>query len=84
MGMVRELLEVEGSTLAVQLWQIHNGCHGNYWKTIEGHQGWVFLAFSHDSQMLASGSGDATVKLWDASTGECLRTFVEHNNRPPA
>jgi WD40 repeat protein len=69
-----------GSLGTIQLWQIHNGRHGNYWKTIEGHQGWVFLAFSPDSQMLASGSGDATVKLWGVSTGECLRTFVGHNN----
>jgi WD40 repeat protein len=37
------------------------------------------VAFSHDSTLLASGSYDTTVKIWDASSGECLRT-LEHNN----
>jgi WD40 repeat protein len=28
--------------------------------------------------MLASGSGDQTVKLWDVKTGSCLRTLLGH------
>ena len=40
---------------------------------------WVSsVAFSHDSQRVASGSGDRTVKIWDASTGECLQTLQGH------
>ena len=31
--------------------------------------------------MLASGSDDFSVKLWDASTGECLSTLQEHGSR---
>jgi WD domain, G-beta repeat len=34
----------------------------------------------HDGNMLASGSEDRTIKLWDVTTGECLRTLVGHKN----
>jgi WD40 repeat protein len=34
------------------------------------------VAFSHDSARLASASGDNTIKIWDASSGECLQTLV--------
>lgn len=33
------------------------------------------LAFSHDSQTLASGSADGTVRLWDAQSGELRHTL---------
>jgi WD40 repeat protein len=33
------------------------------------------VAFSHDSALLASASTDSMVKLWDASSGECLQTL---------
>jgi WD40 repeat protein len=45
-------------------------------QTLEGHrQGVWSVAFSHDSARLASASGDSTVKVWDASSGECLQTL---------
>jgi WD40 repeat protein/transcriptional regulator with XRE-family HTH domain len=31
-------------------------------------------------QILASGSGDQTIKLWDINTGECLKTYTGHTN----
>ncbi|MCU0545747.1 MAG: hypothetical protein MUE44_26870 [Oscillatoriaceae cyanobacterium Prado104] len=31
--------------------------------------------------MLASCSGDRTVKLWDCRSGECLQTWQGHSNR---
>lgn len=33
------------------------------------------------SYILASGSEDKTVKVWDVNTGQCLRTFQGHSNR---
>ena len=45
-------------------------------QTLEGHSGGVrSVAFSHDSARLASASDDSTVKIWDASSGECLSTL---------
>ena len=45
-------------------------------QTLEGHSGFVqSVAFSSDSQVLASGSGDETIKLWDPATGTLKHTL---------
>jgi len=42
-------------------------------QTLEGHNDWVCsVAFLHDLARLASASSDRTVKIWNASSGECL------------
>jgi WD40 repeat protein len=44
------------------------------------HQGWIrALEFSSDGKILASGSSDATIKVWNAVTGRNLRTFGNAN-----
>ncbi|KAL8295995.1 hypothetical protein RB600_001468 [Gaeumannomyces tritici] len=49
-------------------------------QTLEGHSNLVkSVAFSPNGQKLASGSGDKTVKLWDAATGACLQTLEGHS-----
>src|SRR2546421_642469 len=39
------------------------------------------IAFSRDDKLLASGSTDKTVKLWDAETGKELRSLAGHSAR---
>ncbi|RKK68447.1 Vegetative incompatibility protein HET-E-1 [Fusarium oxysporum] len=45
-------------------------------QTLEGHGDRVnSVVFTADGQYLASGSGDGTVKIWDAATGACIQTL---------
>ncbi|KAF2174943.1 WD40 repeat-like protein, partial [Zopfia rhizophila CBS 207.26] len=46
-----------------------------------GHSDSVMsVAFSHDSARLASASYDKTVKVWGASSGECVQTLKGHGD----
>ena len=48
--------------------------------TIRGHNGILRrVAFSPDSQLLATASVDKTVKLWDAATGNEIETLRGHS-----
>ena len=45
-------------------------------QTLKGHSNSVTsVAFSHDLAQLASVSWNSTVKIWDASSGACLKTL---------
>ncbi|KAK4112497.1 NACHT-domain-containing protein [Canariomyces notabilis] len=47
-------------------------------QTLEGHSGSVgSVAFSPDSKLVASGSGDNTI--WDTATGTCTQTLAGHS-----
>ena len=52
-------------------------------RTLTGHTGWLYccvnsVAFSPDGRLLASGSLDKTMRLWDPATGEHQRTLTGH------
>ena len=48
--------------------------------TFDGHKGHVHaFKISSDYRFVVSGSSDFTLKLWDAVTTKCLRTFEGHS-----
>ena len=50
-------------------------------NTLEGHGHAVrSVCFSPDGRMVASGSSDRTVRLWDAVTGACVKTLEGHGD----
>ena len=60
--------------MEIDLW---NATTGDLKKTLTGHDGYVSsLSFSPDGRLLASGSQDGTVRLWDALTGEQQRELA--------
>jgi WD40 repeat protein len=43
---------------------------------LRGHEHWVWaIAFRPQGNLLASGSVDATIRLWDIQTGLCKATL---------
>ncbi|KAL3457447.1 hypothetical protein BJX64DRAFT_293126 [Aspergillus heterothallicus] len=52
---------------------------GSTQLTFRAHQNEILmLAFSPTGNLLASGSQDSTVRLWNAATGECVYTLNGH------
>jgi len=38
------------------------------------------VAWSPDGKRIVSGSGDYTLRIWDADSGECLQTLRGHRS----
>ncbi len=54
---------------------------GRSFRSLEGHSDLIFsVAFSPNGEILASGSGDNKIKLWDWKTGTELKTLAGHQN----
>lgn len=50
-----------------------------YLQTFKGHKKPVLsVVFSPNNQLLASGSSDGTIKVWDIISGACLQTLEGH------
>ncbi|EXA29912.1 Atypical/ALPHA protein kinase [Fusarium oxysporum f. sp. pisi HDV247] len=50
-------------------------------QTLEGHTNWVTsVIFSQDGKLIASGSYDHTVKIWNVATGKEERTLKGHTD----
>lgn len=49
------------------MYRLWDGMKGTYLATLRGHVGPVYqLAWSADSRLLLSASGDSTLKVWQA------------------
>src|SRR5437764_5593593 len=47
---------------------------------LQGYSGDCHIAWSQDGRVLASGSFDNTICLWDGQTGQPLRTLEGHSD----
>ncbi|NJO43863.1 MAG: NACHT domain-containing protein [Cyanobacteria bacterium RU_5_0] len=71
----------------IRIWDAETG---QCLKTFAAHQAWIFSVAWHPiapsalsngvTGILASGGADAAIKLWDISTGHCLKTLSGHTS----
>ena len=52
---------------------------GNPLFSLEGHKGWVCSLSLLSENILVSGSWDATAKIWNLSSKNCLNTLEGHS-----
>ena len=50
--------------------------------TLHEHTNWIrSVAFQPHGELLASGSDDETVRIWNRQTGQCIKTLEGHSGR---
>lgn len=58
----------------VQIWEIQSGQIRNQFA---GHEQDIYsLDYSADGRLIASGSGDRTVRVWDVTKNQCVMSFT--------
>jgi len=78
---VHELLESCSADLRGWEWNRLRHIADQSRMTLLGHGDWVgSIAFSPDGKRIISGSGDKTIKVWDAVTGAEVMTLRGHGN----
>ncbi|MGE5660494.1 MAG: NB-ARC domain-containing protein [Actinomycetota bacterium] len=83
------LLASASEDQTIKVWQVSSGeCD----RTLQGHQSLVWSVAFHPAtsclshphkatgSLLASGSVDQTIRLWDIMTGECIRVLIGHSS----
>lgn len=50
-------------------------------QTLRGHKGYIGrLAWSPDGKMICTPSGDHSIRVWDAATGDCIYVLRSHKH----
>ena len=83
-----EFIATGSSDWTIEVWKVRNTALlseadlGDPLWILKGHAGTVtVVAFSPNGKMLASGSTDQRVRLWDLTTGQHLHTFSNHTSK---
>ena len=83
-----EFIATGSSDLTIEVWKVPDkermteADFGDPLWILKGHAGTVTsVAFSPSGKMLASGSTDQRVRLWDLTTGKPLHTFSNHTSK---